>query len=88
MGSHALIKSRTRIKYLQSLCDRTPTFVKYHRDKDKMAEISEEGDKLDDVIKKESEGEVEVVEEKTEEGVAVETTSTTKNEVTNNVCVV
>ena len=72
---------------LQSLCARTPTFVKYHRDKDKMAEISEEGDKLDDVVKKESEGEMEVVEEKTEEGGAVETTSMTKNEDANNVCV-
>ena len=71
---------------LQSLCARTPTFVKYHRDKDKMAEISEEGDKLDDVVKKESEGEMEVVEEKTEEGGAVET-SMTKNEDANNVCV-
>ena len=51
-----------------------------------MAEISEEGDKQEDVMKKESEGEL--VEEKTEEGVVVDTTSVTKNEVANNVCVV
>ncbi|CAB3995944.1 androglobin-like isoform X3 [Paramuricea clavata] len=64
---------------------KTPTFVKYHPEKDKMAEISEEGDKPDDVIKKEGEGEVEqvVVEEKTDEVVAVETPSTAKDEVTN-----
>ena len=55
-----------------------------------MAEISEEGDKPDDVIKKEGEGEVEqvVVEEKTDEVVAVETPSTAKDEVTNDVCVI
>ncbi len=54
-----------------------------------MAEISEEGDKPEDVIKKEGEGEMEqaVVEDKTDEVVAVETPSTAKDEVTNDVCV-
>jgi hypothetical protein len=73
--------------FLQSPCTRTPTFVKYRPDKDKMAEISEEGDKPDDVIKKEGEVEQVVVEEKTDEVVAVETPSTAKDEVTNDVCV-
>ena len=54
-----------------------------------MAEISEEGDKPEDVIKKEGEGEMEqaVVEDKTDEVVAVETPSSAKDEVTNDVCV-
>ena len=51
-----------------------------------MAEISEEGDKLDDVIKKEVETEQVIVEEN--EVAAVETPSTVKDDVTNNVRVI
>ena len=62
--------------------------MKYQPDKDKMADISEEGDKPDDVIKKEGGGETKqaVVEQKTDDVVAVETPRTAKDEITNNVC--
>ena len=62
--------------------------MRYQPDKDKMADISEEGDKPDDVIKKEGEGETKqaVVEQKTDDVVAVETPRTAKDEITNNVC--
>jgi hypothetical protein len=53
-----------------------------------MADISEEGDKPDEVVKKEGDGETQqaVVEDKTDDVVAVETPSTAKDEGTNDVC--
>ncbi|XP_028410021.1 androglobin-like isoform X2 [Dendronephthya gigantea] len=63
----------------------TPSFVKYRRDKDKMAEISEEGDELDDddVVKKGGEEELgQVEEEKADEAEAPPVKDDTANNLT------